>query len=89
MGNDATGIANQWIASLIRLALAGVGGYFVRKGIADQSLVEASIAVVITGGIAAFWSLFHKYQVQRYVSTALGMPQHSTPGELKAKVENS
>lgn len=82
---NPTSIVNAWLTSLIRLAIAGAGGFVVRKGIVDQSLWEATAGIIVGGGIAAFWGLYEKYHVQKYVQTALAMPQGSSP-ELLTKV---
>lgn len=83
---NPTNIINAWITSLVRLAIAGVGGYFVRKGIVDQSLMEATIAMIVTGAIAGFWALWEKYRVRTHVLTALAMHAGSTPEQLKEQV---
>ena len=83
---DPTKIINTWITSLIRLAIAGVGGFFVRKGWIDNSLWESTVALVVSGGIAGFWALYEKYHVKTTVLTALSMPINSTPAELQKEV---
>ena len=84
---DLTKIINLWITSLVRLAIAGVGGYFVRKGVVDQSLWEATAAALVTGAIAGFWALWEKYQVKKHILTALAMPRYSTPAQLQEQVK--
>lgn len=83
---DPTKIINAWITSLIRLAIAGVGGFFVRKGWIDGSLWESTVALIVSGAIAGFWSLYEKYHVKKTVLTALSMPSGSSPGELQDQV---
>lgn len=83
---DATNVVNQWIASLVRFALVGVGAYFIHKGVIDDSLWEATVPAIIGGVTAGAWSLYHKYQVAETVQTALGMPAGSNPKELVAKL---
>jgi hypothetical protein len=83
---DPTKIVNAWITSLVRLAVAGVGGFFVRKGYVDQSLWESTVALLISGAVAGFWSLYEKYHVKTTVLTALSMPSGSNPGELQDRV---
>jgi uncharacterized membrane protein len=82
---NPTSIVNAWITSLVRLALALVGGYFIRKGIVDNDLWESTVAAIIGGVVMAFWSLFEKYKVKERIMLALKMPQGSSK-ELLDKV---
>jgi hypothetical protein len=86
---NPTNIANAWITSLVRLVIAGVGGFFIRKGIVDQSLWESTAALLVAGAVAGFWSLYEKYQVKTHVLTALAMKPESTVEQLQKMVEVS
>lgn len=86
---DPTKVVNSWITSLIRLAIVGVGGFFLKKGIADQSLMESTTAVLVAGGIAAFWSLYEKYHIRKTVLTALSVPSSTTPTQLQEIVKST
>jgi len=83
---NPTSITNQWLTSLVRMALALVGGFLIRKGFVDSSLWEATVGAIVGGVITAFWALWEKYQVKKHVLTALDMPRGSTPGQLEDQV---
>lgn len=83
---DPTNVVNAWITSGIRLAIAGAGGFFIRKGVVDQSLWESTAALVVSGGIAGFWSLYEKYHVKATVLTAIQVPPTTTPAQLQKVV---
>lgn len=85
---DPKDIIKSYIAGIVRLALAGVAGYSVKKGLVDQDTATAAIGAVTTGVIAVAWSLYNKYGVQQKVSAALGLPAGSTPEQLKASIAN-
>lgn len=89
MSPDPTNVVNSWITSLVRLGMVGIGGFFLKKGIADNSLIEATTAVVVSGAIAGFWSLYEKYHVKKTVLKALQVPSTTTPSQLQEIVKNS
>jgi hypothetical protein len=82
---NPTSITNAWITSLIRMVLALIGGFLIRKGYVDSSLWEATVGAIIGGAITAFWSLWEKYKVSehinRLIKTAVSMPS-GTPVEV-------
>jgi hypothetical protein len=86
---NPTNVANQWIESLVRYVLVGVGAFFVHRGIIDQSLWEGTIPVVVAGAVAAFWSLYRKYQIAEAVHTALAMKAGSTPTQLTDELKKN
>ncbi len=77
------------IAGLVRLALAAVAGYSVRKGLLTPDQAEAWILAAITGATAIAWSLWQKYRIGEKIMVALGMPAGTTPEQLDRAVEVS
>ncbi len=85
MGNP---MVSAILGSLVRWALAFVGGYLVSKGVwtQDQSAEysEYLVAAITAAIVSLAWSVYQKYRTRIVVQTALDMPKGSSERQLAA-----
>lgn len=80
-------IVKQIVYGLLRVLLAGVGGWLVNKGIVsglDFDLLLSGAAALVVAGLL---SIANKFGVREKIRAALELPAGATGAELKLKME--
>lgn len=86
---------NTQIAMLIRFVLLLLAGILISKGILKSEQQDTFVTALetITGGlislITLFWSWTEKKSQANAINTALALPSHSTPFDLKEAISGA
>lgn len=78
----------RFFGALTRFLLAGIAGWFVKKGIIDDNLSTDLLAAAVIGIPTLIWSLYQKYKDRVKFLTALQLPVGSTESDVEAVVDN-